>query len=276
MSPSSGTAEGGLPSTSSPGDVLGRVALLSRTAVKGFGLRHPSSLRLTRAGADGDRRFLVADADATVLSVTRSAAFLPCWAEVSADGELRIGSGADVALAGRPEPGSAVRVHLFGDRYVDGHQVTGPWGGFLSDLAGEPVQLVEAGDPAHDVHPVTVVSRASVEALGTEQDGSPLDVRRFRMLLTLDGPAAFAEDGWRGSRVTVGEATLELGGPVPRCAAVQRHPDSPDRQRNTLRMINDLRGPAVGELGRGLHLGVYAEVVAPGTVAVGDAVVGHG
>jgi uncharacterized protein len=262
--------------TPSRGEVLGSVALLSTTAVKGFGLRHPRQLRLTAAGADGDRGFLVADEGDHCLSVTASAAFLPFWAELVPDGPLRFGRGDEVVLAAEPAPGAAVRVHLFGERYVDGHEVTGPWAEFLSDLAGQPVRLVRAADPAHDVHPVTMVSRASVAALGTEQDGSPLDVRRFRMLVTLDGPDAFGEDDWRGTRVEVGSATLEVGGPVPRCAAVQRHPESPERDQNALRMINDVRGPQLGEMGRGLHLGTYAEVVAPGTVAVGDPVVAGG
>jgi hypothetical protein len=249
------------------------VALLSMTAVKGFGLRHPRVLRLTAAGAVGDRAFVVADDRDRCLSVTVSAAFLPFWAELGEDGELRIGSGGDVVLAERPAPGPPARIRLFGDRYVDGHEVTGPWAGFLSDLVGKSARLVRAAAPAHDVHPVTLVSRASVEALGTEDDGSPLDVRRFRMLLTLDGPDAFAEDDWAGTRVRIGSAVLEVGGRVPRCVAVQRHPDSPQRHRNALRMINHVRGPQQGELGRGLHLGAYARVVSPGTVAVGDPVV---
>ena len=58
------------------------VALLSMTAVKGFGLRHPRVLRLTAAGAVGDRAFVVADDRDRCLSVTVSAAFLPFWAEL--------------------------------------------------------------------------------------------------------------------------------------------------------------------------------------------------
>ncbi|MCW2811646.1 MAG: domain containing protein, partial [Friedmanniella sp.] len=142
----------------------------------------------------------------------------------------------------------------------------------LSDLAAEPVRLVRTVEPSsgYDVHPVTLLSEASVAALGREADGSPVDRRRFRLLLTCDGLAPFAEDAWTGRDLAIGSALLRVGGPVPRCAAVQRHPDHDDRPLDTLRRIARLRGPQPSESGRTLNLGVYASVLRPGTVTVGD------
>ena len=89
------------------------------------------------------------------------------------------------------------------------------------------------------------------------------------MLLELDGPAAFAEEEWRSRRVRVGEATLLVGDPTPRCAVPSASPDTGRRDRDVLRELIDARGPVDGEP----CLGVYAEVLEPGTVRVGDEVV---
>lgn len=243
------------------------------TAIKGFRLHHPASVTLTTGGAVGDRDFLLVDERDRLLSVTRSGAFLPCWSRFdAATGVLAVGRGDAPDLAGRVELGQPVRVHLFGDRWVDAVRVGGPWDAFLSGLAGVPVRLVKTVEPSggYDVHPVTLLSEASVAALGQEADGSPVDRRRFRLLLTCDGLAPFGEEAWAGREVAVGSAVLRVGGPVPRCAAVQRHPDHPDRRLDALARIARLRGPQPSESGRTLNLGVYAAVVRPGTVAVGD------
>lgn len=187
---------------------------LAVTAVKGFRLTHPSSVILTAGGAVGDRDFLVVDADDRLLSVTRSGAFLHYWSRFDpATGVLAVGRGSSPELAAPVRLGEPVRAHLFGDRHVGAARVTGPWDAFLSALAGVPVRLVRALEPSggYDVHPVTLLSEASVAALGTEADGSPLDPRRFRLLLTCAGPGPFEEDSWTGREVALGSAVLRIG-----------------------------------------------------------------
>jgi MOSC domain-containing protein len=249
------------------------VSELAVTAIKGFRLHHPTSVRLTGSGAVGNRDFLVVDGEDRLLSVTRSGAFLPYWSRFDpATGVLAVGRGSAPHLAERVELREPVRAHLFGDRYVDAAHVVGPWDAFLSALVDTPVRLLKVLEPSggYDVHPVTLMSEASVAVLGDEGDGSPLDRRRFRLLLTCDGLGPFEEDAWTGRELAVGSAVLRVGGPVPRCAAVQRHPDHPDRPVDALRRIARLRGPQPSESGRTLNLGVYASVVRPGTVTVGD------
>ena len=79
------------------------------------------------------------------------------------------------------------------------------------------------------------------------------------MLIIYSGLEAFAEDGWEGAELAAGSARLRVGGPVPRCAAVQRHPDDPGGKLDTLRRLRVIRGVQPSELGRTLNLGVYAE-----------------
>ena len=251
------------------------VSRLAVTPVKGFGLREVDHVELTPQGVPGDRAFFLVDDADELFSATRSAAFLPYWATFDVTrGVLTVGRGPDVLVAEVVDPGERLRAHFFADRYTVGRVVRGPWERWLTDVAGVPLRLVLVAEPGdgYDVHPVTLVSEGSVAALGQEADGAPLDARRFRMTVTVDGVPPFAEDGWQGRTLRLGGVTLRAGGPVKRCAAIQKQPDGGPARVNALRLINAVRGVADSELGRGLLLGVYGEVLHPGTVRVGDQV----
>ena len=249
------------------------VTQFNTTAIKGFRLHHPESITLTGGGAVGDRDFLIVDETGRSFSVTRTGAFLPYWSRFDAETQtLSVGREDRTCLESPVTRAEPVHAHLFGDRYVDGHHVEGPWDAFFSGVAGAAVRLVRTSTPSggYDLHSVTLLSEASVAALGQEKDESPLDARRFRLLMTCDGLEAFAEEGWEGMELAVGSAVLRMGGPVPRCAAIQHHPDHPEANLNTLRRIHAVRGVRPSELGPKLNLGVYAEVLQPGTVSLGD------
>ncbi len=251
------------------------VTALQVTAVKGFQVRQRSEVLITAEGIPGDRCFAVIDEHDAVLTVGGTSAFLPYWSSFDVDeGRLAIGRGDEVVLADEVVTSASLRIHYFGDRYGIGHVVAGPWADFLSDVAGQAVRLVRTSGPlgGYDVHTVTLVAEASVRALGEDADGGPLDGRRFRMTVGLEGLPAFGEDALSGATLALGSrgCSLSIGGPVKRCAAVQRHPEGSLVRLNTLKRIHDVRGTGTSELGRGLNLGVYGEVVSPGPVCVGD------
>jgi uncharacterized protein len=253
------------------------VTRLQVTAVKGFQVRELTEATFTPDGVPGDRAFAVVDERDEVLTVGRTAAFLPFWSSLAVDEDLlTIGRGDDILMSRQVATGQSLRVHFFGDRYGIGELVLGPWREFLSDLAGKDVRLVRTSGPlgGYDVHPVTLVSEASVNALGQDADGASLDGRRFRMTMTLDGLPAFGEDALQGRKLVVGRGgcSILVGGPVKRCAAVQRHPTGLPLRVNTLGRINDIRGIGDSELGRGLNLGAYGVVASPGRVSAGDRV----
>ena len=89
------------------------------------------------------------------------------------------------------------------------------------------------------------------------------------MLIGLAGCEAHEEDAWIGSRVRVGGALLAVGGPIERCAATTRNPDTGEVDFDTLRVIKDFRGLRDG---KHADFGVFAAVVEPGRVRVGDPV----
>jgi uncharacterized protein YcbX len=86
------------------------------------------------------------------------------------------------------------------------------------------------------------------------------------MLFELDGVERLGEEAWGDRRVRVGGATLLVGEPTPRCAVPSASPDTGVRDRDVLRELIAARGARDG----GACLGVYADVVEPGVVAVGD------
>lgn len=177
---------------------------------------------------------------------------------------------------GRVGLGAALEADFWG-RPVSGRVVEGPWADALSAFVGRPVRLVRADEPGAGVDrgtargPVTLVSEASLAELGRQSGaGRPVDGRRFRMLVGVDGCGPHEEDSWLGLPVRLGEATVRVTGTVGRCVVTTKNPDSGKRDFDTLAAIKAYRGqnPLTGEL----DLGVYGIVVEPGRVRVGDPV----
>jgi uncharacterized protein YcbX len=250
------------------------VTHLRTTPVKGFTMQESPALLLTGNGVAGDRAFFMADDADKLVSATRTAAFLPYWARFEPQHDLlTIGRGDDVIASEEVTTHEPARVHFFADRYATGHVVGGCWSRVLSEIAGRPVRLVRASDPlgGYDLHRVSLASEESVAALDGADD-PPIDDRRFRMTVTIQGLPAFTEDSWAGGLVRIGDSVVRIEVPIRRCAAVQKDPDGLRSRIDPLSRIKQVRGVTTSRHGRALHLGVYGEVVQPGAVRVGDAV----
>jgi uncharacterized protein YcbX len=238
------------------------VERINVTPVKGLALQHPDRIELTPDGARDDRRFLLVSSDGRLVNGKRIGGGLGLAAAEwdGARGVLTLTLPDGTVVRDEVQRGGATVTDVYG-REIRGHVVEGPFAAALSELAGLEVRLIEreAGAWATDSRPATLVSRASLEAFGG-------DGRRFRMLLELTGLHAFAEDAWQGRRMSAGEAVLSVERPTPRCALPSYHPDTAERDRDMLREILNVRGPTDGKP----CLGVYAEIVEPGVVRVGD------
>lgn len=252
------------------------VTRLFTTPIKGFSLGEPESVRLGITGADGDRDFFIVDSDHQLLSITRTGAFAGWRAQFDRDASvLTLVSSDGRVLEDKVVEGADAAVDFWESHTVPGHIVGGLWSPWLSEIAGQSVHLVRASEPggANDVAAVTAVSEESIAELGRVTNAESIDIRRFRMLINLSGVAAYEEETWRPATVRIGSALLKMRGPVPRCNATTRNPDTGTKDLKTLRLLAEGRGMQPDEFGEdGLNLGAYADVVEPGVVSVGDRV----
>jgi uncharacterized protein len=159
----------------------------------------------------------------------------------------------------------------FWGRRVPGRVVAVELSEALSEYAGRHLRLLRAaaaGTGTDSLHPVSLLGDGSVADLAGRLGQADLDSRRFRMLLELSGVDAHVEDAWEGRLLRVGAAVVRLGGPVGRCANITYDPETGLRDFDALRAIHEYRGTIDGEV----CFGVYADVVEPGRVRVGDEV----
>jgi uncharacterized protein YcbX len=264
-----------LDSESTDRAVVGRVAHLDVTAVKGFTVVATDRITVTETGVLGNREFFFVEPTGRLYSVDVDSGLLPYWSQYEpSTNRLRIGRGADQIFdESVPADGRTAEFEFESSARL-GRFVPGPWDEWASSVTGRTLALVRSVEPggAYDTYPLTLQTEASLAALGAEADGSPMDRRRFRMQLTLDEVgSAFVEDDWEQRTARVGSCFMRIGGPVPRCVGAEHNPTDLSRTVKVLQTINRVRGPGFGEFGRGLMFGVYASVVEPGIISLGDA-----
>jgi uncharacterized protein YcbX len=110
---------------------------------------------------------------------------------------------------------------------------------------------------------VSIINLASVRALEASL-GRPVDPRRFRANLYVEGWPAWVENKLAGGRIVIGEAQLKVAKPIVRCVASHVDPESGERDVEVVRGLFDGFGHIL--------CGVYASVVCGGLLLLGDAV----
>jgi len=143
-------------------------------------------------------------------------------------------------------------------------------GAFPRDLM---VTLAEYESPPgtyYDMFPLMLMSEQSITHLEQALPNSSIDVRRFRPSMVIDAPSGRDDDllpelSWVGRTASVGTTKIEFVIACPRCVMVTRAiNDSIHDDREVLRYV-------VRELNQ--DVGIYANVVQPGAISVGDEVV---
>jgi hypothetical protein len=135
---------------------------------------------------------------------------------------------------------------------------------FAKEIKGPPKLLSGAGHSFSDVarKVVSIINLASVRAIENMVD-HPVHPLRFRGNLHVEGWPAWHEFDLLDNMITIGETRLKVVKRITRCAAINVDPDTAQR---------DLAIPQalIRRLGH-TECGVYAEVIAGGTIAAGDA-----
>ncbi|MDQ8730566.1 MOSC domain-containing protein [Bradyrhizobium sp. LHD-71] len=134
-----------------------------------------------------------------------------------------------------------------------------------NELKGPPKVLSGGNHSFSDVAKkvVSIINLASVAAL-EDIVGQPVDPLRFRANLYVTGWPAWSELEKVGQTLSVGDARLSVTKPIVRCAAINVDPATAARDLNLPHTMMRNLGHA--------NCGIYAEVVADGRIAAGDAV----
>lgn len=158
-------------------------------------------------------------------------------------------------------------------RAVTGFALGSPEGSRLRRPGRLPLELVGDGVRSRfQDRPrgfVSVHGRASVAALG-EALGFPIDDRRFRSNIAIDGIDAWDELGWSG-RVRIGDVVFRPEGPIVRCLATHANPDTGARDARVLTTLTQRVGQAEPTLGRLLLPDMGPEIPLAGSAAGSEA-----
>ncbi len=137
---------------------------------------------------------------------------------------------------------------------------------FADELKGPPKILASAGFSFSDVarRVVSIINLGSLKAI-EDMVGQPVHPLRFRANFYVRGWPAWQESELLDHTLAVGEVRLKVVKRITRCAAINVDPETAAR---------DLAIPhaLMRRFGHN-ECGIYAEVIAGGTVAVDDAIV---
>jgi uncharacterized protein len=252
----------------------GRIVWISVAPVKGMALEQRQAVELEPFGVLENRRFHVIGEDGRLLNGKQLGELQQIavnWEEADSTLVFRFPDG--TVAEGTVELDGSVATNFYGRREVEGRLVVGPWSGALTSFVGRVLRVVQCVEPGAGVDRgrghVSILSTGSLEAMREAAGISePIDPRRFRMLFGVDGVEPHEEDEWIGRNVRVGEAIVAVAGHTGRCIVTSRHPETGVRNLPTLDVLAEYRHDV--EATEPLPFGVWAEVVVPGRVALGD------
>ena len=124
-----------------------------------------------------------------------------------------------------------------------------------------------------DLAPIHFLTTASLAEFGRRMPDSEFAIARFRPNFVIDGADdGFAENGWVGSDVRLGAATVNVMMPTMRCVMTTLAQGDLPEDRGVLRAASTHNRLEIAGLGKWACVGAYAGVVTPGAVATGDPV----
>lgn len=219
---------------------------LWRYPVKSLRGERVEAVSLDGRGIVGDRAFAICDANGKFGSgkTTRRFRLLPGLFEFRAetDGDGVVVHGPD---------GMCIRV---GDPELDA---------LLTARYGEPLAVRQEGAIPHfDAGAVHLLTTSSLRWVGASYGQTGGDARRYRPNVILDTTdAGLVEQRWLGATLSIGSCALRVIATVERCVMTNSAQDDLPQDNGVLRFLTRENQAT---------LGVYAHVVAPGAIRVGD------
>ena len=231
---------------------VGVIRQLARYPVKSMKGEALPSLPLTLQGFEEDRRY------AFVQAASRSAfPWLTAreWPEM-----LRYQTA--VESAGTPEVAVTV-ISPSGEKWsIASDELRKA----LEERSGKSLFLLRDYRGSFDVAPVSLISRQTAARIA-EETGTKENAWRFRpnLLLDLKGGEPFDELKWVGRALRIGNtARIAITEVDQRCVMITLDPETVEPNPSVLKCVVQKHGQSAG---------IYATVLTPGEVRVGDAVV---
>jgi MOSC domain-containing protein len=235
---------------------VGRIAAITRYPVKSMAGAPTEAAFLGMHGLDGDRRFAFRRAGFHLGHPWLSASHLP---------ELLLyrPEGVDTTT-GEPLP---THVRTPREELLELRsaallaELTERWGGRL--------ELRTLPEGAFDDAPLSVITRATIDAIGREAGATGLDPRRFRanIVVEAESDAPFHEDGWIGGTLAFGDAdpapAVRVNSRDVRCMMINLDPDTAKQDARVMKTVVRLNKN---------NAGVYATALRTGHIRVGERV----
>lgn len=134
----------------------------------------------------------------------------------------------------------------------------------LSEFLGQPVKIMREQDSPHfDDAPVHIILSSELARLQSLLPEAEINLRRFRPNLVLETPRNMAPEDLLGCVLSIGDARLKVTHKTERCVMVTAKQDTLPKDPQILKIISRSFG---------LNFGVYASVLRPGTVKIGQVV----
>ncbi|QDP95026.1 MOSC domain-containing protein [Microlunatus elymi] len=250
------------------------VARVGFAPIKGTRHRELPEVVLTKSGPVGDRRFCLVDPvrrrALRTVETPQLVAVTVDWRDPELSCTFPDGSRVDEAVMVDEQ---SIEFDYWG-RQVSGRRVTGPWAAAFGRYLGAEVELVACapGDVVFG-DSLSLITTGSLAALST-LIGRSIDPARLRATAVVDDHAEGrtltdpVESDWIGRQLTIGTATVRVTGPIARCAVIDIHPVTGERDGNLLRTL--ARAARTGEQFLDPIFGVQATVMQPGLLRPGD------
>jgi len=135
---------------------------------------------------------------------------------------------------------------------------------YLDGEAPVPVKVIEVANQAMTDQERPVVSIINLASLRDMErlTRTPVDWRRFRGNLMIDGGPAWSEFEWVGSEIAIGTVRGRVVDRIDRCAATTVNPDNGERDMATVQLLKSGYDH--------IDCGVFLEVTSDGTINAGD------
>jgi MOSC domain-containing protein len=234
-------------STGTVTTTVGRVGGLWRYPIKSLDGEQLDALTFDRRGVERDREWALVDAEGGIASGKRTRRFRKVPGLLRHAGRLNGGVPVIALEDGRTAP-------------VDSEEAAR----LVEEIAGSGWSLRrEQAVPHFDAGAVHLVTSATLATINAAARW-PVSVERLRpnVLIELDGEG-FPEDAWLERTLELGSARLRVTKRVVRCVMLNHRRPGLRARRDVLKLVGKLNHACAG---------VYADVIEPGEVRVGDPV----